>query len=190
MEVKRVTVFLKEDFRTWLQKYHQKEKKVELVLHKRHTKKNAPTHRELMEEAICFGWIDTIVKRRDEDTYIRTFTRRTDKSNWSDNTLSYAKQLVKEKRMTPFGLAFYEEGKKKPTLDHGIPKNPSMPLALKKALAKEPLAQKKFEAFPPSIKRMLFRWMLRAKRPETLEKRINVTVERAKEGETAFSSTQ
>ena len=76
-----------------------------------------------MEEAICFGWIDTTIKRLDEDTYLRHFSRRNKNSKWSDNTLGYAKQLIKEKKMTPIGLEFYKEGLKKPTHDHGIPKN-------------------------------------------------------------------
>ena len=113
MEIIKVHIFSKEDFRKWLGKNHNKEKIVELVIHKKHTGKSSPSHRELMDEAICYGWIDTIIKRVDEDKFIRTFQRRSEKSSWSVNTLSYARKLIKEKRMTPHGLKFYHEGRKK-----------------------------------------------------------------------------
>lgn len=160
------------DFTKWLKKYHATEKQVALVLHKRHTGKHAPTHRELMEEAICFGWIDTTIHRVDDDRYIRRFARRSKNSRWSNNTLGYAARLLKEGRMTKEGIAFYEEGKKKPTHDHGIPKNPDMPELLKKALEKNKKAKTAFATFPPSRKRMLYRWILSAKQEATQAKRV------------------
>lgn len=106
-------IFNKKEFRDWLLKNHNKECKVELIMHKKHTKKGSPSHRELLEEAICFGWVDTTIKRLDEDRFIRTFIKRNKNSRWSENTLKYAKELIKEKRMTPSGLSFYKEGLRK-----------------------------------------------------------------------------
>jgi len=106
-------IFNKEDFRNWLLQNYDKEKKVELIVHKKHTKKPFPSHRELLEEAICFGWVDTTIKRLDENRFIRTFVKRNKNSRWSENTLSYAKKLIKEKRMMPPGLLFYKEGLRK-----------------------------------------------------------------------------
>jgi uncharacterized protein YdeI (YjbR/CyaY-like superfamily) len=79
------------DFRKWLEENHDKEKKVAVIINKKHTGIPSPSHRELMEEAICFGWIDTTIKRLDNDQYIRYFAKRNKNSKWSDNTLSYAK---------------------------------------------------------------------------------------------------
>lgn len=172
-KIPTITAYTKEDFRKWLEKNHEKEQKVALVLHKRHTGQKAPTHRELIEEAICFGWIDTTIKRLDESVYIRHFSKRTKNSTWSRNTLGYAKTLIKEGRMREQGLHFYKLGSKKKPHDHGIPENPDQPLELKKALAKNPKAEKIFATLPPSTKKMLYRWFLRAKRPETKEKRSN-----------------
>ena len=186
MSLIKTTVFTKEDFRTWLQKNHQKEKKVEVILYKKHTGKKVPTHRELIEEAISFGWIDTTIKRIDDTTYLRTFTRRNKNSRWSDNTLAYAKKLIKEKRMAPLGLKFYKLGLQKPTHDHGIPKNPTIPLALAKALAGQSVAKKNFEGFPPSTKKMIYKWILRAKREGTKRERISKTVALARIGKAAF----
>lgn len=178
----KITVYSAREFRAWLAKNHTKESKLVVVVHKRHTGKGAPTHREMIEEAICFGWIDTTIKRLDEDTFLRHFSRRNEKSKWSDNTLSYAARLVKEGKMSPEGLRFYELGKAKPTHDHGLPKNPDMPEELKKALAKNAKAKSIVRAYPPSTKRMLFRWILRGKQKETREKRVKQIITSATVG--------
>ena len=178
----RIHVFSREDFRKWLKKNHDKEKIVQLLIHKKHTGKSSPSHRELLEEGICFGWIDTIIKRIDEDTFIRTFQRRTEKSNWSVNTLSYAKQLVKDGKMTSHGLKFYHEGRKKKAFDHGIPKNPEVPEDLKKELQKNKSARENFDKFAPSYRGAYLRWIEYAKTPETRKKRIDSVVKRMSEG--------
>jgi uncharacterized protein YdeI (YjbR/CyaY-like superfamily) len=185
-----ITVFKKEDFRKWLAKNHNNESKVSVILHKKHTGKDSPSHRELMDEAICFGWIDTTVKRLDEERYIRNFSKRTKNSKWSDNTISYGKELIKQGRMTPIGLKFYEAGLQKPTHDSGIPRNPSMPEELRMALDKNSKAKENFEGFAPSIKKMHYRWILRGKREETRIKRINLIVEAAKVGKKNLFGTQ
>jgi uncharacterized protein YdeI (YjbR/CyaY-like superfamily) len=183
-----ITVYSAKEFRTWLKKNHKKESKLAVVVHKRHTGKGAPTHREMIEEAICFGWIDTTIKRLDEDTFVRHFSKRNTKSTWSDNTLSYAAALIKEGRMQPQGLHFYTLGKAKPTHDHGVPKNPEMPAELKRALAKNAKAKSHVEALPPSTKRMLYRWILRGKQAATREKRVKQIVASAKAGKKNFFS--
>jgi uncharacterized protein YdeI (YjbR/CyaY-like superfamily) len=174
-----ITVYTASQFRTWLKKNHNKETKMAIVVHKRHTGKLAPTHREVIEEAICFGWIDTIIKRLDEDTFMRNFSKRNSNSKWSDNTLSYAQRLLKEGRMSKEGLRFYEMGKAKPTHDHGIPKNPEMPAELAVALSKNAGAKKKFALYPPSTKRTLYRWILRGKLQETRKKRVAHIIKQA-----------
>jgi uncharacterized protein YdeI (YjbR/CyaY-like superfamily) len=170
--MQQITVFSAKEFRAWLRTHHKKEDKLAVVVHKKHTGKSAPTHREMIEEAICYGWIDTTIKRLDEDTFLRHFSRRTEKSKWSDNTLSCAKRLAEEGKMSPEGMRFYTMGKAKPTHDHGIPKNPDMPIELKSALAKNAKAKRIVEAYPPSTKRGIFRTILRGKQPETREKTV------------------
>jgi uncharacterized protein YdeI (YjbR/CyaY-like superfamily) len=184
MKVGRVTVYNAGDFGKWLEKNYAKESRVEVVVYKRHTGKPAPTHRELIEEALCYGWIDTTIKRLDENRFVRNFAKRTEKSTWSDNTLSYAKKLVQEGRMKPQGLKFYKLGLAKPVHDDGIPKNPSMPKELQEELAKKKNAKAKavFEEFPPSTKKMLYRWILSGKQQETRAKRIGKIIIGAKVG--------
>ena len=123
-------------WRIWLKKNHEKENKISLVRYKNHTGKPSPTHREAMEEAICFGWIDTTIKRLDNERYIINFVKRKNTGKWSNNTLRYAKELEKQGKMSPAGLFAYKNGLSKPTHDSGIPANPSTPNDLLKILTK------------------------------------------------------
>ena len=183
---KKITVYNRVDFRRWLKKNHHKEKNIAIVLYKRHTGKLAPTHRELMEEAICFGWIDTILNRLDDDRYIRNFCARNHNSRWSNNTLSYAEQLIKDGLMMPNGMKYYELGKQKPTHDHGIPKNPRMPKELKEILEQNKQAKQTFDSIIPSKKKMIYRWILRAKLVLTRKKRISLVNKEMKAGNKNF----
>ncbi|MFC1682417.1 YdeI family protein [Nanoarchaeota archaeon] len=188
--MKTITAFTRNDFRKWLMKNHDKETKVSVIVYKKHTGKSAPSHRELIEEAICFGWIDTTIKRLDESMYVRNFSKRNKNSKWSDNTLQYAKDLIKQGKMTSVGLKFYKEGLKRPTHDYGIPKNPDMPVELKRALDKDKKAKDNFVNFSASVKKMFYRWILRGKRDETRAKRIKLIVEKARIGRKDIFGTQ
>lgn len=185
--MKQITVLNKEDFRKWLEKNHSTETKVAVRIYKKHTGKTFPSHREQIEEAICFGWIDTTMKRLDEDTYLRNFTQRTERSTWSDNTQSYARSLIDQGRMTERGMKYYKLGLKKKTLDFGVPKNPNMPQILKDELNKNKSLEKKFSEFSPSTKKMLFRWLIRAKLPETKKRRVKKILEISKTGKIDLS---
>ena len=188
--MKPITAFTRNDFRKWLMKNHDNESKVAVIVYKKHTGKSSPSHRELMEEAICFGWIDTTVHKLDENRYIKNFSKRNKNSKWSDNTIKYGKELIKQRKMTPVGLKYYKEGLSKPTHDFGIPKNPDMPVELKIALEKNKISKENFEKFPASAKKMIYRWILRAKRNETIIKRIKLTVDNTKNNSKDVFGTQ
>jgi uncharacterized protein YdeI (YjbR/CyaY-like superfamily) len=187
VEMKTITAYTGEDFRKWLVKNHKNEKRVGVFLYKRHTGRKAPSHRELMEEAICFGWIDTTVKKLDEERYVRTFARRSEKSKWSENTLRYALELIKRRKMRSEGLKYYKLGLAKPTHDFGIPKNPEMPMELIRALSKSRKISVNFDKLAPSKKKMLYRLILSGKRVETRIKRVKEIVRLVKEGERDFA---
>ncbi|MCF7872465.1 YdeI/OmpD-associated family protein [Candidatus Woesearchaeota archaeon] len=159
-------------WRNWLEKNHQKEDKVFLIKYKKHTGKKILSNADTMKEAICFGWIDTTTKRLDEKRFQICYVKRNSNSKWSYNTLKYGEELIKEGRMSSFGLKMYKEGLKKKPHDYGIPKNPEMPSELKKALEKNKRAREKYEKLAPSTKKLHYRMILRAKRPETKEKRV------------------
>ncbi len=180
-EIKQIYFPTIEKWRTWLQKNHEKESKVAVIRYKKHTGKPSPNYMELMHEAICFGWIDTTIKRLDEDTYLTNFSKRTNKSKWSNNTLRYGKELMEQGRMSQQGIKYYLEGLNKPAHDAGIPENPDSPKYLISALNKNKIAKNNFNKLAPSYKKPLLRWLLRAKLPETRERRIKEIIKMAEE---------
>lgn len=179
-EIPSIEVFKIEQWRSWLKKNHLKENKVYVIRYKNHTPTPSPSTMELMHEAISWGWIDTTTHGIDKDKYMIKYSRRNEKtSKWSKNTLRYAKSLIKQGRMSPHGLTMYKIGLKKKPHDYGIPPNPKMPLELKEALNKNKKAKYNFNSIPPSSRRMFYRWILKAKTPETKNKRIKQIINNA-----------
>eukprot|EP01099_Mayorella_cantabrigiensis_P008497 TRINITY_DN7994_c0_g1_i1.p1 TRINITY_DN7994_c0_g1~~TRINITY_DN7994_c0_g1_i1.p1 ORF type:complete len:275 (+),score=54.59 TRINITY_DN7994_c0_g1_i1:9-833(+) len=140
-----------------------------------------PKHLELMHEAICFGWIDTTAKRIDDDLTAINFRKRKRSGRWSNNTLSYAKKLIEEGRMTNEGLIAYEWGKDKPTIDHNIPRDAPTPSDLKAALSASSTLES-FESLATSSRRVCIVWVEKAKRSETRARRIESLVTKMKNG--------
>ena len=174
------------DWRNWLKKNHLKKDKVILVKYKKHTGKPIIYNGDSMKTAICFGWIDTTTRRINENKYGITYVKRNKNSKWSRNTLSYGKELLKKGLMSPFGIKMYLEGLAKKPHDEGIPKNPRVPRELKKALEKQKVARENFMKIPPSYKRTLLRWLIRAKLEETKKKRLNIIIQSLKKNEKLF----
>ena len=174
--VPEVTITTTVQLHEWFKKNHVRESKVFLISWKRHTGKPFLTHRQQIEEALCWGWIDTTLRRVDEDRYGRFFVRRGSNAKWSTNTISYAQQLIADNRMQPSGLRAYKRGLTRPIGDSQQNKNATMPPALRDALAKNVSAGKNFALYPPSTKRTLFTWIARAKRPETVQRRVQEVV--------------
>jgi uncharacterized protein YdeI (YjbR/CyaY-like superfamily) len=100
------------DFRHWLEKNHRKSQGIWMIFYKKHTKRDNITYDESVEEAICFGWIDSILKKVDEDKYIRKFTPRTNTKNWSDANKRRATKLIKNGKMNEAGLNKIDLNKK------------------------------------------------------------------------------
>jgi uncharacterized protein YdeI (YjbR/CyaY-like superfamily) len=167
----------KEDWANWLKENHIKEEKVTLIKYKKHTGKPMINNKDAMTEAIRFGWIDTTVHRIDEDKYAQTFVKRNKNSKWSENTLSYGKELITKGLMSEFGIKMYKEGLAKGAHDEGLPKNPEAPEDLIKILNKNLKAKENFEKLSNTARKMYLRQILRAKLPETREKRINNLIE-------------
>jgi uncharacterized protein YdeI (YjbR/CyaY-like superfamily) len=103
--MKTLHVTERRDWRTWLKSHHETEKEIWLIFHKKHTGKARLAYDDAVEEAICFGWIDSIIKRRDEQTYIQKFTPRNLNSRWSSLNVERAKKMIAAGLMTAAGLA-------------------------------------------------------------------------------------
>jgi uncharacterized protein YdeI (YjbR/CyaY-like superfamily) len=169
------------DWRNWLEKNHLKEDKVIFIKYKRHTGKPIISNADAMKEAICFGFIDTTAKKVDDERWSITYVRRGKNSRWSVNTLKYGKELLKQGKMSEFGIKMYKEGLRKKAFDGHIPINPDMPEELKRELAKDETIKQIFDTIPPSRKKMYYRRILYAKRPETRQKRIMEIIKICKE---------
>lgn len=180
---KQVTIRTRNQWRSWLEENHLSEERVFLISYKKHTGKKSINHRAQLEEALCFGWVDTTVKRIDEDKYGRHFVKRKVTANWSKNTLSYADSLLKEGQMSAFGKKMYEQGKKKKALDHDLPDTLEVPPDLKKAFTKNKKAKNGFENYTKAQQQSHLKWLFRAKREETRQKRIKMLVDAAQKGD-------
>jgi uncharacterized protein YdeI (YjbR/CyaY-like superfamily) len=167
-------------WRKWLEKYHNKEKCVYLILYKKERKQQGVSYVDAVEEALCFGWIDSTVYKRDEESRYQFFARRNPKGNWSASNKERVKRLIEQGLMMPAGQAMIDIAKKTGTwtaLD-SVEKM-IIPQDLKMRLEKNKKAFKNFEAFSPSAKKIILGWIQSAKRPETRQVRIKKTVELA-----------
>ncbi|HEY6324787.1 MAG TPA: hypothetical protein VJA16_24840 [Thermoanaerobaculia bacterium] len=93
------------EWRAWLAEHHDREAGIWLVFWKKHTGKTSVSYQDAVDEALCFGWIDTLVRRLDDDRYAQKFTPRKPKSNWTEANRRIFARLVEEGRMTAAGLA-------------------------------------------------------------------------------------
>ncbi len=167
-------------WRNWLVKNHESNNSIWLVIYHKNSKVKSITYDEAVEEALCFGWIDSKPNKRDEQSYILYFSKRKPKSNWSQSNKIRVAKLIEKGQMMPSGLVMVDLAKKTGTWDAlNDVQNSVIPDDLQKALNLNPLALKYFSAFTPASKRAILEWILNAKRSETREKRIEETVKLA-----------
>ena len=159
-------------WRAWLARNHSSSRGVWLVFHKRHTGIESLTYEEALHEALCFGWIDSLIKRLDDDRFVRKFTPRKPTSKWSDINRRHWAELKKSGRLAPAGLAA------SPTENTyaARPRVPELPAYIAQALKARPKAWNAFRALPPSHRRQFVVWIHIAKRPETREDRIRKSI--------------
>lgn len=165
-------------WRAWLEKNHDKKSEVWLISYKRHTGRNAISVDDAIEEALCFGWIDSTIRRVDDETFARKFSRRRPGSEWSQLNIRRVRKLVEDGRMTPAGLAAFKAPSrpKHRIAPRDAPLEPPPDLA--HGMGRNARAKASYEKFPPSAKRLYHSWILSAKRPETRARRVAEAVER------------
>jgi len=164
-------------WRTWLEKNHAKEKGVWLLLYKKESNVHCVNYVDAVEEALCFGWIDSIKKKRDEESSIQFFSKRKLNGNWARSNRERVKKLIRQGLMTPAGQRMIDHAKKAGTWAESVKTEKSLiPSDLKQRLDKNSKAFENFQKFPPSSKQLILRWILSAKKPETRQKRIEETV--------------
>lgn len=161
------TLYVKDraKWRAWLENNHENQKEIWLISYKKHTGKPSIPYDDAVEEALCFGWIDSIMKRVDEDRTAQRYTPRKEKSNLSETNRERARRLIKQGKMTPAGLA-----KIKDKLEQRF----VAPRDILAALRKDATVWKNFQAFPDSYKQIRIGWIEGARnRPDVFKTRLN-----------------
>jgi uncharacterized protein YdeI (YjbR/CyaY-like superfamily) len=170
----------RKELRKWLEKNHTQTETVWLILHKKNSTTGTLTYNDAVEEALCFGWIDSKPNKIDEETYKLLYSPRKPKSGWSKVNKQKIERLIKDGLMHPAGKAKIEAAKKDGSWNSlDAIEAMEMPVELEKALNKNKTAKKYFDAFPPGIRKQIIQWISLAKQKETKDKRVKETVELA-----------
>jgi len=165
-----------DQWRKWLDEHHDSESEVWLIFYKLHTGVGSIAYLDALDEALCFGWVDSLVKRLDESRYARKFTPRKADSRWSTiNRKRYA-ALKASGRLKPSGI------NRAPTDRSYGPRPPrfqmpaTVPRYIQAALRKQPAAWRYFEGLAPSHRRRYVGWIESAKREDTKTRRLREAI--------------
>jgi uncharacterized protein YdeI (YjbR/CyaY-like superfamily) len=169
-----ITPASRAEWRAWLAKHHAGEQEVWLVYYKKHTNKPTLTYLDSVREALCFGWIDGIKKRVDDERYMHHFTPRRGASRWSLTNIKLARELIESGDMTDAGLAAFNN--RKAYDDEFLRAKQAQVQVLapefKRALKANDAAWRNFNALAPSYRKNYIGWLQSAKKPQTREKRL------------------
>jgi uncharacterized protein YdeI (YjbR/CyaY-like superfamily) len=182
----QVTVESREQWRAWLDEHHAASPGVWLVTWKKRSGHPHVPYDDVVEEALCFGWVDSLPRKLDEQRSQLLVTPRKRGSNWSRANKQRVERLHADGRMAPAGLAAVEAARADGSwtaLDEV--EDLVEPDDLRRALDADPEARRHWDAFPRSAKRGILEWLRNAKRPETRAKRVDETARLAARGERA-----
>jgi uncharacterized protein YdeI (YjbR/CyaY-like superfamily) len=165
-----------DQWRDWLAKHHASVSEVWLIFHKQHTGVASISYKDALDEALCFGWVDSLVKRLDDRRYARKFTPRRADSRWSAANRKRHAELKAEGRLKQPGI------ERSPTNRGYEPRPPrlttpaKLPAYIQAALRNHPTALRHFEALAPSQRRRYFAWIESAKREATRLRRLEEAI--------------
>jgi uncharacterized protein YdeI (YjbR/CyaY-like superfamily) len=166
------------DFRRWLGQHHADTPELWIGFFKKSSGKVAMTYIEAVEEALCHGWIDGIIKRVDADSYMHRFTPRQPRSIWSNVNVARVEKLIAAGRMHPAGLAAYAA--RDPTRTGVYTFETKQPAALPAAATRRFKSHRQawrfFTAQAPSYQRNIVRWVMSAKQAATRERRLDKAI--------------
>lgn len=173
-------------WRAWLARHHAAKREIWLIYYKKGTGKPTVAYADAVEEALCFGWIDTTTKSLDAERYAQRFTPRKAGSNWSTPNLVRVKRLVAAGLMTPAG-AVHLPSARQAKLFHAkhqkrLTGTTVAPSDLAQALQVNAPAAAMWKALTPGYRRLFVRWITDAKRPDTRARRVITTVEKLGRG--------
>jgi uncharacterized protein YdeI (YjbR/CyaY-like superfamily) len=166
------------DFRTWLEKNHDKKQELLVGFYKKASGKPSITWPEAVDAALCFGWIDGVRKRVDESRYTIRFTPRTNRSTWSAVNIERAKELKKQGLMHPAGIAAFEKRSEERSKNYSYErKNAALDPTFEKRFRANKKAWAFFERQTASYKKAAVWWVISAKKEETRLRRLDKLIE-------------
>lgn len=175
-----VSVFARaDDFRAWLDAHHDSADQIWVGYFRKGTGKTAMTYPQAVEEALCFGWIDGLTYRIDDEVHANRFTPRRKGSSWSGPNIAKVAELKKAGRMHPAGVRAFEERdrrKDQPSLRDN-PLRQALPPELARRMKAQPAAWTYWQAETPSYRRQAAFWIQSAVRPETRDRRLARLIE-------------
>ncbi|WP_116126249.1 YdeI/OmpD-associated family protein [Lewinella sp. IMCC34183] len=179
-ELERIQIESTEELRSWLEANHATSGSVWLVRYRKHTGERHVSWSELVDELLCYGWVDSLPRKLDADRTMIRISPRNPKSNWSGINKEKVARLRGEGRMTPAGEALVEIAKANGcwTFLDDV-EALIVPPDLEEALAATDSAAFYYDRFPASGKRLILFWIKSAKTEATRRKRIRETVEKA-----------
>jgi uncharacterized protein YdeI (YjbR/CyaY-like superfamily) len=166
---KLLNVRNRQEWRRWLREHHDSDSEIWLVFHKRNTSTRSFSYDDAVDEALCFGWIDSLVRRLDDSRYARKFTPRKADSKWSTSNRRRYADLESQGLLAAPGL------RRPPTSRSGDAPRPSLrkiPSYIKETLKTNPGAWEQFRNLAPSYQRAYIGWIESARRDETKKKRL------------------
>ncbi len=174
---KSVHLKTRREWRVWLEKNHDRTQGIWLITYKKASGKPRIEYDEAVEEAICFGWVDSKPGKLDDERSMLWFAPRRPKTGWSKINKARVEQLITSGLMTPAGMAKVDAAKKDGSWNAlDAVEALEVPADLADALAADAKAAAYFDAFPRSVKRAILEWIASAKKPETRARRIHETV--------------
>ena len=161
-----------EEFYAWLEEHHATESEVYVGFHKQHTGKRAMSWSEAVDQALCFGWIDSRANAIDEDRYMQRFTPRKPGSNWSRINVEKVAKLKEAGLMRPAGIAAFERRTDDRTGVYSFERETELAPEYEARLRADPAAAEYFDSRPPWYRRTATHLIMSAKREETRLRRL------------------
>jgi uncharacterized protein YdeI (YjbR/CyaY-like superfamily) len=176
------------EWREWLTENHDKCPGIFFVYYKKHTKKPTVYYNDAVEEALCFGWIDSIVKRIDDERYMQKFTPRNEKSHWSELNKQRVERMLREGKMTDAGMIKIRKAKENGNWDDqtDAQKDFKFSKEIGALLDANAAAKDLFYQLPPSHKKNYIQWIMSAKKQETQIRRTMKMIELLLNGKSMF----
>jgi len=165
-------------FRAWLETHHASATELVIRLFKVHAAHRGITYKQALDEALCFGWIDGVVHRLDEDSFSQRYSPRQPRSTWSRRNIEHVERLKKAGRMAPAGLAAYAARAARRTGASSLEQEPpALTAAYVKAIRANKAAWAFFQGQAPGFRRLMARWIMSAKKEETRASRLRLLID-------------